>query len=79
MKTRIILLLTLATIPFLTPLAAQAKPAASNPPVKTHAATMYACAICHHQVTASEAKKLHYTCPVDHGKLIPVIPAKKIS
>lgn len=43
--------------------ASQSKPAA---------ALMYECSICHHQVNAAQAKRLHYICPVDHGKLIPV-------
>ena len=59
------------------PLAAQAKTAASKSPMKAHAAAMYACAICHHQVTAAEAKNLRYTCPKDHGKLLQVKLASK--
>ena len=76
MKTRFVLLLTLALLPILTPLTAQAKPIPLSH-VKANAVPMYACAICHHQVTAAEAKTLHYTCPKDHGKLLPVKPAAK--
>ncbi len=77
MKPQLVLLLTLATLLALVPIAAQAKLARSVSHTKSTAAPMYACTICHHQVTAAEAKNLHYTCPVDHGKLLPVKPAAK--
>ena len=53
------------------PLAAQSAP--KNPAGK-HAKTAarYECPICHHQVNAAKAKSLHYTCPVDKGKLAPI-------
>ena len=73
MKTHPVLLLTLAAA-LTVPLTAQAQ---STPKVhaahaKMAAAAMYECSICHHKVNAALAKKLHYTCPDDHGKLIPV-------
>ncbi len=77
MKPQLVLLLTLATLPALPPIAAQAKLARPAFHTKSIAAPMYACTTCHHQVTAAEAKKLHYTCPVDHGKLLSVKPAAK--
>ena len=79
MKPYAVLLLALTAL-LTVPLTADAQ---SKPPVgfysaghasqsKKPAVVMYACSICHHQVTAARAKRLHYVCPVDHGKLIPV-------
>ena len=81
MKPHAVLLLALTAV-LTSPLTADAQ---SKPPVgfysaghaprtKKPAALMYECSICHHQVNAAQAKRLHYVCPVDHGKLIPVKP-----
>ena len=81
LTTRILLALVAAALalPLLVPQYSQAQPISAGhaPHAKASSAPMYACTICHHQVTAAEAKKLHYTCPVDHGKLLPVKPAAK--
>ena len=73
MKTRAVLLLAAAALAMPLTAHAQSKPKAhaallgSAAPAKP--AAMYACPICHHKVNAAQAKKLHYTCPVDQGKL----------
>ncbi len=51
---------------------AQSKPKTHVNHSKTTSARMYTCVICHHEVNAAQAKKLHYICPADHGKLVPV-------
>ena len=78
MKSQTVLLLALTTL-LTAPLSVyaqsnpQARPeAAGSAPQTRKPAVMYACVICHHQVTAAQAKRLHYVCPVDHGRLIPV-------
>ena len=75
MKTRTMLLLPLVALLTLPPVAhaqsqskAPAKSSAHAAPAK-RAALTYECPICHHRVNASLAKKVHYTCPVDGGKL----------
>jgi hypothetical protein len=42
----------------------------------THAATKYECAKCHMTYSAADAKKAHYVCSMDGGKLMPVRPSK---
>ena len=64
--TLLLLLLVFAS-PTLTVLA-QSK----TPSVKTKSAPLYECPICHHKANAALAKKLHYICPVDNGKLAPI-------
>jgi len=39
---------------------------------KMAAATKYECVKCHMQYSAAEAKKAHYKCDMDGGKLVPV-------
>lgn len=38
---------------------------------KAHAAVRYECAKCHMTYSAADAKKDHYKCPMDGGKLAP--------
>ncbi len=38
---------------------------------------MYVCPICHHKADATLAKRVHYICPVDGGKLALIKPANK--
>ena len=73
MKTHPALLLTLAaalTVPLMAQAQSKSKVHAAH--AKIAVAAMYECSICHHKVNAAQAKKLHYVCPDDHGKLIPI-------
>ena len=86
MKPQAVVFLALTTVLTL-PLTAYAQ---NEPQVRSESAgsaaqtrkppvLMYECSICHHQVTAAQAKRLHFICPVDHGRLIPVktaLPSK---
>jgi multidrug efflux pump subunit AcrA (membrane-fusion protein)/DNA-directed RNA polymerase subunit RPC12/RpoP len=36
------------------------------------AGQMYEAVICHAKYTAAQAKKYHYICPMDHGKMVPI-------
>ena len=38
---------------------------------KAKTAAMYVCTKCHMTYSAAEAKKDHYKCPMDGGKLVP--------
>ncbi len=62
----------------LLPLAAQAAPVhhAAKTPAKMAAAT-YQCQKCHMKVSAAVAKKDGYKDPMDGGKLVPMMAAKK--
>ncbi len=74
MKIHAVLLLALAAVaalPF-TADAAQSKLKPHTTHARLAAAATYECPICHHKVSAAQAKKLHYTCPMDQGKLAPV-------
>jgi hypothetical protein len=44
---------------------------------KMAAATKYECVKCHMQYSAAEAKKDHYKCDMDGGKLVAVKPGAK--
>lgn len=63
MKTTIAPLLMLAVMTLPNAALAQHKH------TKTAAAPMYECPICHHKADAALAKRLHYICPKDNGKL----------
>jgi hypothetical protein len=74
MKTYSVSVLSLAVL-FMLPLVAnaQSKPSSGASSSKLHQAktttSMYECPICHHKASAALAKKLHYVCPMDNGKL----------
>ena len=65
MKTRFVLLGALAAmLPLSFPAHAQGRP-------KAHpTAAVYECSLCHHKASTAQAKKLHYVCPADGGKLV---------
>jgi DNA-directed RNA polymerase subunit RPC12/RpoP len=75
MKSRLALAgLGLAMLP-MAALTAQAKavhPATHTKAAKHSAATLYECAKCGMKYTAKMAKKDHYKCTMDGGKLVPV-------
>jgi hypothetical protein len=76
MKMHTVLLLTFVAVLALpltacaqsTPKAHSASPVKSTQ-AKAVAVPMYECPICHHKANAALAKKLHYVCPMDNGKL----------
>lgn len=66
--------LSLALIAF--PSMALAAPAQKLAPKAAHTAkaktaVVYECTLCHMTYSAAEAKKDHYKCPMDGGKLVP--------
>jgi hypothetical protein len=68
LKTTIPPLSTLAVLT-LTVLTLPAAVLAQHKHTKTAAAPMYECPICHHKADAALAKRLHYICPKDNGRL----------